>query len=139
VSSSAPPSGAVSAAGADRGRAATAAGAADARLRGRTYAIPFDTVWQAACTLAGGRLARWRIRHADDHSGVILADAAARIGAGHDVVIRIGLDHDAQTRVDAAVTARKPGTDFGRAARRLHQFFVALDRSLAHGSGPARR
>jgi hypothetical protein len=114
-----------------RGYAETAADCVDPRLRGRTYAIPFDIVWQAACRLAGGGIARWSMVNADDHDGVINAGADSLFGAGHDVMIRITLDMDAQTRVDAAAAARKPGSDMGRAARCLRRFFVALDRNLA--------
>lgn len=119
-----------------RGHAVTAPDAADARLRGRTYAIPFETVWQAACTLAGGGLRGWQLASADDHDGIITGTADPMVGAGHDVTIRISLDADAQTRVDAEATARKPATDLGRSVRCLHRFFRALDRATAGAPGP---
>lgn len=117
-------------AGRRRGHAATATDADDPRLRGRTYAVPFDRVWRAACGLTSGGLRGWEQTSADDDSGAITAFADSRFGEGHDIAISIVLDHDAQTRVDASATARKPSTDLGRAARRVHRFFVALDRAV---------
>lgn len=105
----------------------TAADAADARLRGRTYAIPFEQVWRAALALARGGLTGWTSGSADDHEGVIRASAHSRLAGAHDITIRISLDADAQTRVDAEVTPLKPGSDFGRAARRIRTFYHALD------------
>ncbi|MEX0907779.1 MAG: hypothetical protein WD054_05570 [Gemmatimonadota bacterium] len=116
---------------ATRGRAVTSPAAADRRLRGRTSAVPFQHVWQAACTLAGGGLRGWSLAGQDDDAGIITAHANALIGDGHHVVIRIGLDENAQTRVDAEADAISPAADFGRAARCLHRFFTALDQSLA--------
>jgi hypothetical protein len=118
---------------AERGRAVSGDGATDPRLRRRIYAIPFEQVWKAALSLTGGRLRGWSTVHADDHDGIIAAVSRGLAGAEHDVVIRIGLDADAQTFVEAEVTARKPGTDFGRAERRLRRFLCALDAAAAPG------
>lgn len=114
-----------------RGTAQTAPASRDPRLRGRTYAVPFEAVWQAALRLTDDGLPGWSRLHADDHAGVIRATVRSRTNARHDVEIRIGLDPDAQTRVDAHATPHVPGRDFGRAARRLHSFCCALDRALA--------
>ena len=112
-------------------RAATAAAAPDPHLRGRTYAVPFERVWQAALALAGGRLRGWRVVDADDQEGVIRAEARRRFGrACDDVIVNIGLDADAQTRVDAVSSAREGWTDLGANARRLRRFFRALDRAV---------
>ena len=114
-------------------RIATARDARDARLRGRTYAVPFERVWQAALALAG---ARWHVLHADDVEGVIRAEARRPIfRAIDDVTILVGLDEDAQTRVDALSAARQGFTDFGANARRVRRFFRRLDRALQ----PAKR
>lgn len=112
--------------------AATAPDAEDPALRGRTYAIPFDDVWQAALDLARGGMPGWHLIEADDFDGVIRAGAESRIArfAG-DVTIRITLDLDAQTRVDATSTSRDGRADLGANARRLEKFFRALDRALA--------
>lgn len=126
----------MSEAGRQRGHAATAPDAANPRLRGRTYSIPFETVWRAACTLAGGGLRGWQVESTDDYDGIITGTADSRVGAGHTITIRIGLDANAQTRVDAEATARKPATDLGRAARCVHRFFLALDRAMAGAPGP---
>ena len=111
--------------------AETAQAHRDVRLRGRTYAIPFEDVWNAAHALAAGALPRWRITSADDEAGVIRAEAATLLRRKYDdVVIRITLDADAQTRVDARAAARQGRGDWGRNARRLKRFFRALDAAV---------
>jgi hypothetical protein len=117
-------------------RAMTAPDAADPRLLGRTYAIPFDTVWHAALTLADGGLRHWSVASADDEDGVIEAAVNGRIQRFHSAVtIRVSLDRDAQTRVDAVSAAIAGKADLGTNARRLDRFFRSLDRDLekAHG------
>jgi hypothetical protein len=109
-----------------RGFAATAPDSPDPELRGRVYAVPFEVVWQAALNLARGGLPRWSIESADDHEGIIEAYARGRFGAEHGIIIRIGLDADAQTTVAVSVLCRT-GRDLGRARRRLRRFLRALD------------
>ena len=53
-----------------RNRAATMADADDPRLRGRTYAIPFDVVWNAVLGVARERRG-WTVLHTDDLEGVV--------------------------------------------------------------------
>jgi hypothetical protein len=128
------------------GKAQTSPKASDPRLRGLTCAIPFEDVWQAALRLTGGGLKGWSLLSSDDSNGIIEAEAL-RIGsrlsqklvrdAGvYDIFIHVRLDENAQTRVDAQATARKPSTDFGTAARLLRRFFRSLDRILTR---PLRR
>lgn len=108
--------------------AETAQAHRDARLRGRTYAIPFEDVWNAAHALAAGGLPRWRIAAANDEEGVIRAEALTLVRRKlDDIVIRISLDENAQTRVDGRASAREGRGDWGRSARRLNRFFRALD------------
>lgn len=114
-----------------RGCAATAPNAADPSLRGRTYAIPFEDVWQAALRLAAGGLSGWTLRTHDDADGLIRARTHGLGGTMHAIVVRIFLDADAQTRVDAEAVAEGP-RDFGAARRRLRRFFTALDRAVAN-------
>ena len=114
-----------------RGIARTAPASGDARLRGLTCAVPFEDVWQSARRLADGGIRGWSLEHADDQEGIIRAGTRSLRGAEHDVEVRISLDANAQTRVDAVATARKPGTDFGAARRRVITFFTALDKRLA--------
>jgi uncharacterized protein (DUF1499 family) len=105
---------------------------ADPGLRGRTYAIPFEQVWQAACSLANGGLRRWHILQADDYEGLIQAEARTLVlRFVDDVLIRVYLDKNAQTRVDMQSRSRKGSVDFGTNARRIRRFFRALDRRLA--------
>jgi len=109
----------------------TAIDEADPRLRGRTYAIPFENVWQAASSLANGGLRRWRITSSDDTEGVIHAEAKTLLFRFvDDVVVQVKLDRDAQTRVDLQSASRKGAIDFGANARRTGRFFKALDRKL---------
>lgn len=104
---------------------------ADPRLRGRTYAIPFEDVWQAARSLANGGLRRWHITHSDDYDGVIQAEARTLFFRFvDDVTITIRLDENAQTRVDMQSRSRKGGVDFGTNARRIGKFFRAMDNKL---------
>lgn len=113
-----------------RGYAWTAPDAADPALRGRTLAVPFEGVWRAALRLAGGGLRGWTVVEADDLQGTIVATTRSLRGAEHDIEIRISLDADGQTRVDASALARKPGLDLGAARRRLRSLFRGLDRAL---------
>lgn len=111
--------------------AETAPDAADAWLRGRTYAISFDRVWHAALGLAHGGLPRWSLITADDYEGVIQAEIApAPLRPATRVVVRIGLGVDAQTRVDAVANAPDRRGDLGMSTRALAQFFTALDQAL---------
>jgi len=108
--------------------AETAQAHEDVRLRGRTYAIPFEDVWNGATALANGGLRGWRVVSSDDQTGVIQAEATSFFRKKiDDIVIRISLDENAQTRVDARAAARLERGDWGRNARRLNRFFRALD------------
>ena len=110
----------------------TTPGHEDVRLRGRTYAVPFEDVWQAALGLADGQQRGWRLLSANDQTGVICATATRRFPeAVDDVVVRISLDDDAQTRVDARAGAREGGPAVRRNTRRLVKFFNALDTAVA--------
>jgi hypothetical protein len=111
--------------------AATDPTSTDARLLGRTYAIPFDKVWAAATRLAGGGLGRWSILSADDLSGVITASTRARLfGQGDRVRIQVGLDDNAQTRVDVSSSSRSDRPDMGRNRRAIGRFLSKLDETL---------
>ncbi|HEX7117609.1 MAG TPA: DUF1499 domain-containing protein [Longimicrobiales bacterium] len=117
-----------------QGAVATSATATDPRLRGRTYAIPFDRVWTEALALTDGGLKRWRLLHADDHEGIILADATtALLRSTTGITINIVLDENAQTRVDAKAANRSGRADLGASARQLARFFRALDSAVAAG------
>ncbi|MGQ0563132.1 MAG: DUF1499 domain-containing protein [Gemmatimonadota bacterium] len=114
-----------------RNHAQTSIDDIDPRLRGRTYAIPFEQVWQAARALAGGGLRRWRIIESDDYEGIIHAEARTLfLRFVDDVVITIRLDDDAQTRADMQSRSRKGRFDFGANARRIGKFFRSLDQKL---------
>lgn len=110
--------------------AATDASSDDPRLRGRTYAIPFERVWQGALGLAQ-RLRGWTVHSSDDIEGTIRAEVRSFLGFTDDVVIHVTLDPDGQTRVELVSEARAGhGGDLGRNARRIGRFLRALDKRL---------
>lgn len=122
------------ASGSEERRAATEPGSEDPLLSGRTYAIPFETVWQAAREVVRRDLRGWTLIAANDRVGRI--DALARtllLNRETEVVITIGLDENAQTRVDVRTLAREARGDFapGRRMRRMIRGFIRrLDRAL---------
>lgn len=115
-----------------RNVAFTAPGAEDARLRGRTYPIPFEDVWQACLRLIGGGLKRWEVLESDDQEGIIRGRVYGRLERSTSTfTVRVILDANAQTRVDGLSASRVGRADFGVNARRLHRFFRALDKALS--------
>lgn len=117
--------------GLTRNVAFTDPAAEDERLRGRTYAIPFEDVWQASLHLVGGGLKRWRLLEYDDREGIIRGRARGLLGrVVSSITVRISLDFDAQTRVDALSASRVGRMDLGVNARRLDRFFRALDAAM---------
>lgn len=109
----------------------TASDAEDARLRGRTYAIPFEDVWQAARHVIMQELQRWTLQSEDDQEGTLRAEARGRVRKlTSGIIVHIVLDRDAQTRVDAMSALREGRADLGVNARRLARFFRLLDRRL---------
>ncbi len=107
----------------------------DPSLRGRTYAIPFARVWEEALALASGGLRGWTLQEADEDLGIMRAEAATLVFRFvDDVMVRISLDADAQTRVDMTSASRVGRGDLGANARRIRRFFRVLDRRL--GAGP---
>jgi hypothetical protein len=122
-----------------RNMAFTTPGAADERLQGRTYAVPFDEVWTASLRLVDGGLSGWKLVEADDEEGIIrgLIHGPLR-GSESALTLRIGLDADAQTRVDGLSASTVGRADLGANARRLGRFFKALDRALAGARGERR-
>lgn len=124
--------------GLTRNVAFTSPAAPDPRLRGRTYAIPFEDVWQASLELMGGRLKRWQVLEADDQEGILRGVARGRVERFTSAItIRITLDADAQTRVDALSASRVGRADLGVNARRLSRYFRALDERLEEVRGAA--
>jgi len=109
-------------------RAETDPTSIDHRLSGRTYAIPFENVWQAATSLASGGLRGWSLWVADDQEGVIEASVSPFLFlAAEDVRIKIGLDENAQTRVDLTSASRGTRGDLGRNRRTIGRFIGRLD------------
>lgn len=111
-------------------RASTAPDSEDRRLLGRTYAITFEEVWQAATALSRN-IRGWTLVIANDRSGRIDALARSFVRKTEtEVVIEIGLDENAQTRVDLSAVTRTEIRDFGRSRRLIGLFLRKLDRKL---------
>jgi hypothetical protein len=102
---------------------------ADARLRGRTYSIPFEDVWQGALRMIREKLKGWSLDTADDTEGIINVDIRGIHSRLNGVLrVRIALDGNGQTRVDVRSSTPAAFTDFGVNARRVDRFFRGLDR-----------
>lgn len=124
--------------GLTRNVAFTSPSATDPRLTGRTYAVPFDEIWQASSDLVGGDLKRWEVTEADDQDGVIRGVAHGRTSRfTSTITVRITLDRDAQTRVDAMAASHTGRGDLGVNARHLDHFFTALDARIEDVRGAA--
>ena len=125
--------------GLTRNVAFTAPAAEDERLRGRTYAIPFEDVWQASLHLIDGGLARWELLEYDDREGIIRGLARGRFPRSTSAItIRVTLDVDAQTRVDGLSASRVGRMDLGANARHLDLFFRSLDTAMVEASSRRR-
>ena len=111
--------------------ARTSPDSADPVLAGRTYAIPFDPVWNAALELSSGGLKGWELVSADDQLGVIRADVRGPwLPLEANVLVSVVLDPNGQTRVDMSALGNHRGGDLGVNYRRIRRFFDSLDLSL---------
>lgn len=123
-------------AGLTRNVAFTAPGSDDDRLQGRTYAVPFETVWQASLTLVDGGLRGWTLTESDDSEGIIRGRVRGGLRRTESAItLRVTLDEDAQTRIDGLSASKVGRADLGANARRLGRFFRRLDEAIvsAHG------
>lgn len=103
----------------------------DPALAGRTYAIPFDPVWQAALRLAGGGLRGWKLISSDDQLGVIRTDVRSPLlPLEANVLVSVTLDPNGQTRVDMSALGNHRGGDLRVNYRRIRHFFRSLDLAL---------
>ncbi len=101
----------------------------DPRLRGRTYGIPFATVWNAALAEVAAR--GWTVLEAEPVAGEIHAEARTRLWKfTDDVWIRLSLDANGQTRVDMVSASRVGRGDLGTNARRIARFLRGVDGHL---------
>jgi len=117
--------------GLTQNQATTDPASPDRRIRGRTYAIPFEAVWQASTRIAEGGLRGWSILTADDQSGEIEAVCKTLVFRFEDDVrVEIRLDENGQTRVDLWSASRIGRGDLGRNRRTIGRFLRRLDRSL---------
>ena len=104
--------------------------AGDPRLRGRTYLVPFATVWDEILAMIEAN-PRWSLLRADEGTGLIWAEATTRVFRFvDDVRFKIKLDRDALTRVDMWSASRKGKGDLGTNTRRIARFYRELDRRL---------
>lgn len=110
--------------------ARTSENADDPRLRGRTYMVPFATVWDEIIKMIETH-PRWKLVRADEGSGRIHAEARTLVFRFvDDVRFKIRLDENALTRVDMWSSSRVGSWDLGTNARRIGQFTRRLDRRL---------
>lgn len=116
--------------------AETSPDAEDPRLRGRTYTIRFEDVWQAAITVIRTKLRGWVVVIDNDRMGRIDALATSLFrGVETEVVVTVGLDENGQTRVDLSATTRTETRDWGRSRRLIGRFTRKLDRELGAKPG----
>ncbi len=107
--------------------------AEDPRLRGRTYLVPFATVWDEIIDMIETRR-RWKLVRADEGTGLIHAEAKTPVfHFVDDVRFKLKLDQNALTRVDMWSASRKGKGDLGANARRIAWFYRQLDRRLGIG------
>lgn len=107
----------------------------DPRLKGRTYAIPYDQVWTACVDLVQ-RSRGWTILHSNDLDGFVRVRCQTPFFKFlDDVEIRVSLDDNAMTRVDITSESRKGRADFGVNTRRIGRFLRGLDRKLEAKEG----
>ena len=112
--------------------ARTSADSEDPALAGRTYAIPFGTVWDAIVALASGGLKGWKLARWDDQIGIVAADVTSwPIPLAATVLISVKLDANGQTRVDMSIRNVAEEGRLPINQRRIDRFFRALDSSLA--------
>jgi hypothetical protein len=103
-------------------------------MRGRTYAVPFATVWSHALRLANGDMPGMRLLSADELAGQIVAEATGPVLAmPSEFTVAIALDANAQTRVDLRSVSETARADLGFNARRIANFTRLLDRAVGHG------
>lgn len=113
-------------------QAATDPTAVDPRLVGRTYAIPYQDVWQASLQLCDGGLRGWSVLTADDQRGIIEAVSKHPLfRLEEDVRVQIELDENGQTRVDLWSASHKSRGNLGRHRRVIGHFLQRLDQRLS--------
>lgn len=104
--------------------------AEDSRLRGRTYLVPFATVWDEILGMIESH-PRWKLIRADEGTGLIHAEARTPVlRFVDDVRFKLKLDQNALTRVDMWSASRVGRGDLGANARRISRFYRELDRRL---------
>ncbi len=110
--------------------AQTREGAEDPRLRGRTYLVPFATVWDEILSMIESH-PRWTLIRADEGTGLIHAEARTLVFRFvDDVRFKLKLDQNALTRVDMWSASRSGRGDLGTNTRRIGRFYRDLDKRL---------
>ncbi|HSG82311.1 MAG TPA: DUF1499 domain-containing protein [Gemmatimonadota bacterium] len=110
--------------------AQTSEEAEDPRLRGRTYMVPFATVWDEIIRMIKEH-PRQNLVRANEDRGMIGFEATTLVlRLVGDVRIKVKLDRNALTRVDMWSQSRVGKGDLGANRRRIARFFRDLDRRL---------
>ncbi len=105
-------------------------------VRQRTYAIPFDDVWNAAVALVDGGMPRWSLEDSSDQAGFITGTSTTfALHHEDDIYVEIGLDTDAQTTVSLRILSRKKNRELSRNRRAITRFLKRLDQAV--GAGPS--
>lgn len=94
---------------------------------GRCYAAPFARVWDTLLAYARSQ-PRWRVTHADETQGVLVATCESRVFRFvDDLTVWVSLDREGLTRVEARSRARRGYGDLGVNRRRVERLLAHLD------------
>lgn len=112
---------------------------ADTRTPGppgpRRYASPFARTWDVLLEVARDRHG-WRVERADEEEGVLEAVCRTPVlRFRDDLTVRVSLDDEGLTRVDARSASRVGIGDLGTNARRIRRLWRSLDRRLERVRG----
>lgn len=97
----------------------------------RTYAIPYEDVWQSLLLVVGEH-PRWAVLEADGDRGILGMEVRPRLlGQARRLDVTVGLDPQGQTRVEVARGAPAAGPDWRGGRRSARRLLRALDHFLA--------
>ena len=101
----------------------------------RRYASSFARTWEALVEVARGRRG-WTVERADEEEGLLAAVCRTPVlRFRDDLTVRVSLDRDGLTRVDARSASRVGVGDLGTNARRIRRLWRSLDRRLERVDG----
>lgn len=96
----------------------------------RRLSVPWLQVWKTLEAEVAAR-DRWTLVEADPREGRVQVECRSRVfGFVDDLTVRVRLDDDGLTRVDARSAARRGVGDLGANRRRIRRLMRALERRL---------